>query len=318
MAARDDDGACACGRAAFGIDHPLIAVHDIARVRQRLCGIGFDMTPVGRHPWGTATALAVFPNCLLEIVGIYDERLLDESASGDFRFGRHVHKHLLEREGVALTALHSLGTEADAVRAREAGFEVVGQIDFGRDVTLPDGRAERTRTTLAPLPDREHPRLSFFLCHQHRRDLVEVARWMAHPNAVVGIDGVTVLADASLHERLGRRFGALYGRTESAAGGFDVRTANGTISIRTREAIERAFLAPLPEAIDVSSPAVVAMTLRSADMGRTDAALADSGVEVRESDGARVLVEASLLGNTFLRFRAARPTARRRYGAARV
>ena len=128
---------------------------------------------------------------------------------------------------------------------------------------------------------------------------------MAHPNAVVGLDGITVLADPSLHEQLARRFGALYGRPESAAGGFDARTANGTISIRTREAIERASLAPLPEAIDTGSPAVVAITLRSASMGRTDAALAASGVEVRESDGARVLIEASLLGNTFLRFRGA-------------
>lgn len=294
------------GNAAFGIDHPLIAVDDIELVRRRLRAVGFDMTSVGRHPWGTSTSLAVFAGCLLEIVGIHDESLLDEKPAGDFRFGRHVHRHLLEREGVALTALHSLDTEAEVARARAAGFEVAGQLDFGRDVTLPDGRADRTRTTLVLLPDREHPRLSFFLCRQHRRDLVEVPRWMAHANAVVGIDGMTVLADASIHERLGRRFGALYGRPASAAGGLDVRTANGTIAIRTREAIERAFVASLPDAFDDDSPSVVAMTFRSGDMARTDTVLAASGFEIRKRDGATVMVDATLFGNTFLSFRAGR------------
>jgi len=98
---------------AFGIDHPLIAVSDNDALRQRLCANGSDMTPVGKQPWGTSTSLAVFADCLLEIVGVHDESLLDEKPTGDFRFGRHVYRHLQEREGVALTALHSLDMKAD-------------------------------------------------------------------------------------------------------------------------------------------------------------------------------------------------------------
>jgi|GEM_PF-327765 len=287
---------------AFGIDHPLIAVNDIDAVRQRLCAIGFNMTPVGKHPWGTSTSLAVFANCLLEIVGIHDERLLDEKPTADFRFGRHVHRHLQEREGVALTALHSLDMKADLERALRSGFEVAGQLEFGRDVSLPDGRAERTHTTLATLPDRTHPRLSFFLCRQHRRDLVEVPGWMEHANAVVGIAGITILAHASLHESLAQRLGALYGEQAVAAGGYDLLTANGKLSIRTREAVEEAY-GPLPEAIDSDlSPAIVAMTFRSEDWLRTTAALAVSGLAVRDHDGLTSLVDARVCGNTFLSF----------------
>ena len=287
---------------AFGIDHPLIAVEDLERVRERLCSVGFGMTPPGMHPWGTGTSLAGFAGCLLEIVSVRDARLLDEKAVPGFRFGRHVQRHLAVREGVALTALHSLDPEREAARARAAGFEVSGRIEFGRDVVLPDGTPDRTRTTLVPLPDREHERLSFFLCCQHRRDLVEVPGWMAHANAVVGIGGITVLAGAASHERVARRLGGLFGPPGDVDGGFDVSTANGTISVRTRAAIERE-LGPLPEALgDERSPSVVGMTFRSADMRRTTEVLAASGEEVRERDGAIVLSAAHRFGNTFLRF----------------
>ena len=290
--------------AAFGIDHPLIAVEEIERVRERLCSVGFGMTPPGLHPWGTATSLAVFPGCLLELVSVRDARLLDEKAVPGFRFGRHVQRHLAVREGVALTALHSLDPEREAARARAAGFEVADRIEFGRDVVLPDGTPDRTRTTLVPLPDREHERLSFFLCCQHRRDLVEVPAWMSHANAVIGIGGITVLADAASHERLARRLGALFGPPESANGGFDLGTANGTISVRSGAAIE-GELGPLPKAlVDERSPSIVGMTFRSADMRRTAEVLAASGMEVRERDGASVLIEAHRFGNTFLTFRA--------------
>jgi len=147
-----------------------------------------------------------------------------------------------------------------------------------------------------------HLQLSFFLCRQHRRDLVEVPGWIEHANAVVGIAGITILAHASLHESLAQRLGALYGEQAVAEGGYDVQTANGQMSIRTREAVEDAY-GPLPEAIDGDlSPAIVAMTFRSDDWSRTTAALAASGLAVRDHDGLTSLVDARLCGNTYLSF----------------
>ena len=113
--------------ASFGIDHPLIAVGDIAQLRNRLIAIGFNMTAIGKHPWGTSTSLAMFNGCLIEIMGIYDDTLIDEVPAGEFRFGRHVHEHLMRREGIALTALHSIDAEADALQAQKAGFSLAGQ-----------------------------------------------------------------------------------------------------------------------------------------------------------------------------------------------
>ena len=113
--------------ASFGIDHPLIAVGDIAQLRNRLIAMGFNMTAIGKHPWGTNTSLAIFNGCLIEIMGIYADTLIDEAPAGEFRFGRHVHEHLMRREGIALTALHSIDAEADALQAQKAGFSLAGQ-----------------------------------------------------------------------------------------------------------------------------------------------------------------------------------------------
>ena len=217
--------------ASFGIDHPLVATYDIEKLRKLLMAIGFNMTAVGKHPWGTSTSLAMFDGCLLEIMGIYDESLIDEVPAGDFRFGRHVYEHLQQREGVALTALHSTNAQKDAQKAKQTGLHVAGHLEFGRDVVLPNGTKGRTKTTLALLPNDAFPRLSFFLCQQHRPDLIYVPEWLEHPNKVIGIGGVNIVAAKNHHAKLEAQFGALYDGYETIDGGFKYDTANGVLRI---------------------------------------------------------------------------------------
>jgi hypothetical protein len=288
--------------ASFGIDHPLIAVNDIEALRDRMISLGFNMTSVGKHPWGTSTSLAMFEGCLIEIMGIYDELLLDEHPAGGFRFGRHVYEHLREREGIALTALHSTASSADAERAKEAGFTVSGPLEFGRDVTLPDGRTGRTKTTLALMPDRHWPRLSFFLCQQHRPDLIYVPEWLEHPNTACGMCGITVLADEKDHAALIGKFEGLYGSVEMIEGGFNIRTANGPIRTRTRWAIEKEF-APLPPMVMASGePCIVALDVQYRNAEQLGRWIRNSGLD-HQTKGDRVtLTNAADLGNVYLRF----------------
>jgi len=288
--------------AAFGIDHPLIAVENIERLRGRLISLGFNMTKIGRHPWGTSTSLAMFDGCLLEIMGVYDEGLLDKVPAGDFRFGRHIQTHLLEREGIALAALHSTDAIADAKRAEEAGFLVSGHLEFGRDVTLPNGKADRTKTTLALLPDKRWPRLSFFLCQQHRPDLIYVPAWLEHPNTVFGIGGVTVMARLDDHPALIRKFKGLYGSPASIDDGFKVETANGPIRVQSKQAIEQDF-GPLPTVLAASDdPGIVGVDLHYESVHKLRHWIGESGLDCMETNGVFTLTDPALTGNTFLRF----------------
>lgn len=288
--------------ASFGIDHPLIAVHDIQSLRNRLMAMGFTMTAVGKHPWGTSTSLAMFDGCLIEIMGIYDESLIDEVPAGDFHFGRHVHEHLMQREGVALSALHSTDSQADAERAQAAGFELAGHLEFGRDVTLPDGQQGRTRTTLALLPDPRWPRLSFFLCQQHRPELVYVREWLVHPNTVHGICGITILAQRDCQAALLEKFSALYGDGKSIDGGYQLETANGRIRLMDRDSIE-ADLGALPTQILADAqPCIVGMDFRYADVTLLRHYLNSSGIAYDVQDDVFSLRQAQATGNTFMRF----------------
>jgi hypothetical protein len=288
--------------ASFGIDHPLLATHDINALRTRLISLGFNMTEIGKHPWGTSTSLAMFNGCLIEIMGIYDDSLIDEVPAGDFRFGRHVFEHLADREGVALSALHSTNSVDDASQAETAGFTVAGHLEFGRNVILPDGTEGRTKTTLALLPDPQFPRLSFFLCQQHRPDLIYVPEWLEHPNGVHGICGVNVLAHEQFHSDLKAWFGGIYSGFKELSGGFQYQTANGVMRVMTTNAFEDE-IGQLPEGFHQEKlPCIAGMDLRMSDEDVLENHLARSGLEFRTIGGGFALTQPKLTANTLIRF----------------
>jgi len=288
--------------ASFGIDHPLIAVHDIDQLRNRLIAMGFNMTAIGKHPWGTSTSVAMFDGCLIEIMGIYDDSLIDELPAGDFHFGRHVHEHLMQREGVALTALHSIDAQADALRARNAGLAPAGQLEFGREVKLPDGRCDRTRTTLVLLPDEQWPRLSFFLCQQHRPDLIYVPEWLKHPNSVVGISGITILAESDHQDALVQKYSGLYGSPRRIEGGYCLKTANGSIRLLSSAQAE-IELGSLPAEVQADSqPGIIGMDLIYTDARPFEQHILASGIAFDSVDGVFSCRDTKGMGNVFFRF----------------
>lgn len=288
--------------ASFGVDHPLVATNDINKLRDLLIALGFNMTAVGKHPWGTSTSLAMFDGCLLEIMGMYNTALIDKVPAGEFRFGRHVFEHLQVREGVALTALHSTDFRKDALRAEAAGFTVAGHLEFGRDVTLPDGTAGRTKTSLALLPDSEFPRLSFFLCQQHRPELIYVPQWLEHPNKVTGICGVNIVADKFYHSALRARLGNLYGGHSPFEDGFQCQTPNGVIRVMDAVCFERT-IGLLPEVVAQEQlPCVAGIDLMMSEPTVLSEYLNASNLASREIANGFVLTAPETTANTTLRF----------------
>lgn len=288
--------------ASFGIDHPLIAVNDINSIRERLISMGLNMTPIGKHPWGTNNTLAMFDSCLVEFVGIYDETLLDEKPAGSFHFGRHVYEHLQVREGVALSALHSTQIQNDILHAEHSGLLASGSLEFGRDVVLPNGSTDRTKTSLALLPNLKHPRLSLFLCQQHKPELIYVPEWLTHPNTAYGYNGITIRAEAAQQPELQQQLNALYGGSEAIEQGFRVTTANGTISVQSEDAINSEYSA-LPSVVSQDlSPAIVAMDIKCRDLETLERHIRASGLNYAVKDKSITLSDPETTGNTIFRF----------------
>ncbi len=172
---------------SLGLDHPLVCVTDLPAMRETYLSLGFKMRLRGCIRGGTSTALVIFRNQLLELVGIGDAGLLDGYPAGAFRFGRHVQHYLAERQGVPLTALNSSDSAADLAKITARGGVCAGRIEFGRDVITSDGRPDRTATTLQIFTRAGLERLSVFTCQQHRRDLIEFPEWMDHPNGATAL-----------------------------------------------------------------------------------------------------------------------------------
>jgi hypothetical protein len=287
--------------ASFGLDHPLFAVNDIEVFRNRLILLGFNMTSIGRHPWGTSTSLAMFDGCLFEIMSIYDEKMLDEVPAGNFRFGRHVHQYLTEREGIALTALHSTDSVGDAVVAKKNGFQISGHLEFSREVVLPDGTTDKTKTTLAIMPDQSQPRLSLFLCQQHRPDLIYVTEWLNHANTVCGIAGATILCSSREMDAVVSKFSGVYGSGDHVNDGWDFKTANGDLRIRMRKQVEQDY-GPLASGIDDDQACFVAMDMIYANYAVFKEWVGNSDFSYREEQGIFTLLNPEQSANTFLRF----------------
>lgn len=277
---------------SLGIDHALVCVRDIAAARDTYRALGFLSRGFSQHPWGTSTTVLIFQDQLFEIVGIGDASLLDGHEAGGFRFGRHVEAHLGEREGVSLTALNSIDAGADEIALRARGVEVTGTIDFGRDVTREDGTPDRTRTTLKILANPDLPRLSLFACQQFRRDLIEYPEWMAHPNSVSGIAGLTVIAEGDAFDAsvawLERVHGTTAGKTGPGAAG--VPTARGVWTITDRAGFAARYGAT-PDFADATLPSIAGIDLHTPATDEVAARAATLGLHAETIGGLLALPE---------------------------
>ena len=292
---------------SLGIDHPLVCLRDLGAARETYLSLGFLMKPPGMHPWGTSTALVIFRNQLLELVGIGDESLLDGYAAGDFRFGRHVQKWLQEREGVPLSALNSSDAAADEAAVVARGGHCEGTIEFGRDVTRDDGTPDRTATTLKIFTRDGLPRLSMFACQQHRRDLIEFPKWMDHPNGAHGFVSATILAEPQDQPAVKDWLATLHG-PEAVTGtgwGFTVSTGKGHWRVLSRDAA-RAFFGPLPEDLAADgAPSVISLDVACRTLERVRPFLTAGDFAYREIGGTLVLTEPARLGGILLSFQEA-------------
>lgn len=152
------------------------------------------------------------------------------------------------------------------------------------------------------MPDPVFSRLSFFLCQQHRPELIYVPEWLQHPNSVSGIAGVTILAEAEVHGALRAKFTGLYGEVQQILGGFKVPTANGSISVQTLDAIEAEF-GTLPTSVaEGASPSIVAMDMIYQRQEAFDIWCANNALAPRTTASGCVGTDPEKTANVVLRF----------------
>ncbi|VVE82944.1 VOC family protein [Pandoraea sputorum] len=288
----------------FGIDHPLVTVHDHPRRLAHYERMGFAPSPVSYHPWGTVTSLMMFGDNFIELIGVDDASKFGTNAVGDFCFGRYLGSFLAREEGVSLIALHSKDARADHTRLTQAGLETQGIIDFRRAMRKPDGTPDEAVVALGLFIDDSLGDASNFICHQHRPELIWVPEWQNHANGVTGIVGITYVAPDTVSLRtLATRWQRMYGarHVDLYDGGAVADTGCGHLRAMSPQRAEARYAAVgLPMAQGVRTHAV-AITLLTPDLAHVEALWRENGVPYGYNEHGLV-VEPEFAGNVVLEF----------------
>jgi hypothetical protein len=182
-----------------GIDHPIIAVRDMAAARSAYERLGFTITPRGIHPeWGTGNWCVMFERDYLELRGIIDPNQT-----------HNLSRFLAEGEGLMGIALGTNDAQASyhALEERELNPQPVRQLS--RNFELPEV-AVQPRFSLCFLDVADTPGLMWVVLCQHLTpELLRRPAWLNHANGACGVRAVAgVVSDlAAAVERHTRVFG---------------------------------------------------------------------------------------------------------------
>ena len=156
-----------------GIDHPVIAIRDMAAAHAAYARLGFTIPPRGSHlEWGTGNWCILFPDDYLELRGIIDPQ----------KYTHHLDSFLKMREGLMGVALSTNDAVAshDALVVRKLHPQPVRQLT--RNFELPEG-AVQPRFALCFQDVAETPGLmAVVICQHLTPELLRRPEWLRHQN----------------------------------------------------------------------------------------------------------------------------------------
>jgi hypothetical protein len=274
------------------IDHLVICVHDLAKAEHSLRTLGFTLTPIGVHPFGTSNRLAMFENNFVELLAVTDAAAIPASAPGRFSFAAHQRNFLATAEGMSMLALYSTDAHADAARFSANGIGAYASLDFGRDAVLPSGATARVQFSLAFATDPAMPGIAFFTCQQHHApELFWKPTYQHHPDGALRVIEVVMSAPEPAEHRV--FFERL---TESAAEQPPGRLTIGEARDRITMLGHREIARRLPGLAVHDSPRFCAARLAVGDLDETRRELQRNGVGFQVTDGVLLVPPAATHG----------------------
>lgn len=268
-----------------GIDHTLIGVRDLDSARAVWQGLGFTVSPRGRHiGWGTANYCIMLEEGYVELLGIVDPS----------QFTNNLDKVLESREGMFALAFASDDADRLAQELAAAGLHPDGPKDLKRYLELPDGDV-LPAFKLLHLPPQETPELRAFICQHLTPDLIRRPEWLSHANGARRLVAVTICSDRPADAGFG--YLPLFGEESLMAGDgeVDVATPSGTLRFMSPQWLKRRY-GGAGEIPAVPNPWPAAMTIAVDDLDRAAGVLARRGVAFHSGESNLVIPAAAATG----------------------
>jgi len=171
-----------------GLDHIVVLVRDLDGAAETWRRLGFTLAPRGTHSahMGTGNYTIMLGADYIELIGVLTETAHNAPS-----------RALLARrgEGIERAALTTTDAAAGVEELRADGVPGIGPIDFGRPVTLPDGRRTEARFRVFQWPLEEAPAgMRIFACEHLTRDAVWLPGLQRHANGATGIVRIEIVS----------------------------------------------------------------------------------------------------------------------------
>lgn len=248
---------------ARGLDHIVHAVRDLDAGANLYRRLGFTVGARNHHPWGTHNHVVQLPGFFVEVLTMAEPGKLGDDGFSRL-FGDFNRRFLETGEGFSLLILESTDAGADArafAAAKVAASEVMR---FERDGKRPDGSPVKVAFSLAFARDTLAPAHNFAVCQQHYPENFWNPAYQRHPNEVVAVGGVVMVADNPSDHHI--FFSAFAGERElqSTSAGITVATPRGDIQVITPAAFSDHFGVAAPDV--TGGGRLAALRLVSSDM----------------------------------------------------
>jgi len=259
-----------------GIDHLVIVVNDLEDARAFYQRIGFNMTPLAFHPFGTANTLAQLDGSFLEVLSVADESLIPEHGDDTFSFAAYNRDFLSFAPGCSMLVFESTDARADQQHFLRQGLDTYAPFDFSRKATLPDGSEVTVGFSLAFVTHREMARSVFFTCEQHAPEHFWKPEYQTHANTAQTTEEVAMVAEAP--QRYKDFFRGLCPTSNVALDGetLTVATPRGRVCIYTAAGFESRFRTSAPVYAE-EGPRFAGISIGVADPARATTKLVTSG-----------------------------------------
>lgn len=221
-----------------GLDHLVVAVKDLDAAGKAWSDLGFTVTPVNRHAWGTANRLVQLDGFFVELLTVAEPEKIPEATETAFSFGAFNRDFLAKREGASMLVLDSTGPDADRAAFEKAGLRLFEPFSFERVANLADGSTAKVGFDLTFAADPLSPGIGYFTCFNRFPENFWKADFQRHENGAQGPASVClVAADPSDHHEF---LGGFTGQREMRATslGLELKTARGTIQVLTPTGFE--------------------------------------------------------------------------------
>ena len=174
------------------IDHAVIAVRDLDAARATFAALGFTVSPVAHHPFGTANAVVQLGGSYIELLAVVDAGRIPEAEGGRYSFAAFNRDFLARREGMSMLALRSADAAADRAAFAAAELPVYEPVQFTRLARAPDGRDLEVGFSVTFTSDARIPDAGFFTCQHHNPDRFWWPEYQSHANGATRLAGAVM------------------------------------------------------------------------------------------------------------------------------